>query len=705
VGRFRPVPAVNVILDSLGVAEETPMAWEQAEEPLPMDTVAVESDYVFRSGDVISVAIFELLQDGVQFVNNYVVTETGKISIPEVGVIEVAGLTETQLEEKIKQILSPGILKNPSVVVTLSGSQQHAFSILGDGVSLPGRYPIPRYDFRLTDALASARGLRQFNVSYIYVSRFEDDKRKIGIDKKKTGYGFVQPRNDGLELRAIEPKPVMPARKIGNKFPSRSQYQWPESKVVMSMSEMATDLESSGMPKALEWPIDSTQSRKDIQPDWESSTRLTAPERKQEQAVSVQDILNTLEERSRREQKWLNEQVDVENAMESLRELARYEKRREGLFNYRDTPASFSLPLAPEINEELVSVRDVLKTLDERSRREQKWLNERVGVENAMESLREAGSEKSPVLQSFGDGARPDGRINRWNTLSSSLTPAVPKRMNEPLAKQEPGHIKWVFQNGNWVPVPVEIGSAEALYSPRPAEEPVKEQPGHIEWTYRNGEWVPVQVGSPKQPEPPKPAEPIEPVRPVIKIEPGNKPAGPFDVPAFPDIEREPGAGTRLIRIPADKLRSGDPRYNIVIKPGDTIHVPVDIVGEFCITGNVNRGGYLPITGRLMTLKMAIAAAGGLGPLAWPKRVEVVRRIGRTKEEIVMVDFDKIASGEQPDFFIKPNDFINVGTHPTSRWRAILRNAFRATYGFGFVYDRNFSDRDFGTRRPFPGWF
>jgi len=36
-----------------------------------------------------------------------------------------------------------------------------------------------------------------------------------------------------------------------------------------------------------------------------------------------------------------------------------------------------------------------------------------------------------------------------------------------------------------------------------------------------------------------------------------------------------------------------------------------------------------------------------------------------------------------------------VGTHATARWRAILRNAFRATYGFGFVYDRNFAYRDY----------
>ena len=73
---------------------------------------------------------------------------------------------------------------------------------------------------------------------------------------------------------------------------------------------------------------------------------------------------------------------------------------------------------------------------------------------------------------------------------------------------------------------------------------------------------------------------------------------------------------------------------------------------------------------------------------------------GRKGEVVGLVDLDKIAAGEQPDFFIKPNDMINVGTHFSSRWRAVLRNAFRAAYGFGFVYDRNFADADFGTGWP-----
>jgi len=167
IGRFGRFPAVNVILDSLGVAEETPVAWEGAEEPLPIDVISTESDYALRSGDLVRIAIFDLLREGVTYVNDHLVTETGKMSIPEVGPLQAAGLTETQLEEEIKNILSPSILKQPSVTVTLVNSQQRAFSILGDGVRFPSRYPIPRYDFRLADALATAGGSSQFNVSYI----------------------------------------------------------------------------------------------------------------------------------------------------------------------------------------------------------------------------------------------------------------------------------------------------------------------------------------------------------------------------------------------------------------------------------------------------------------------------------------------------------------------------------------------------------
>ncbi len=458
IGRFRPVPAVNMILNSLGVAEEAPSAWAEAEGPKPIDTMVFETDYAFGSGDVVRITIFELFQEGGVFTNDYIVTETGKISIPEVGGIEAGGFTESQLEEEIRQILSPSILIDPLVTVTLLNSQQRMFSILGDGVPGPSRYIIPRSEFRLADALAVAGGISQFNISYIYVSRSVTGKEPI-----------AEPVKTGI----IEPKQPM---------------------------------------------------------------KLFEPE---------QQMLETI---------------------------------------------------APS-----------------------------------------AKLKKAPIKQE----------------LLVAASEMISRSTNE-------------------------------------------DEAGRVEWIFRDGKWVLVQTGRPK------------PTEPVIKVEP-EKPAGQLEEKLPLGFEWDKvGAGgvqTRVIKIPTERLYAGDSRYNIVIRAGDTIFVPVDIIGEFYITGNVNGRGFVNITGRPMTLKMAIAAAGGLGPLAWPKRCEVIRRIGKNKEEIVMVDLDKIASGEQPDFFIKPNDLIRVGTHPTARWRAVLRNAFRATYGFGFIYDRNFADRDFGTRRPIPDWF
>ncbi len=522
IGRFRPVPAVNVILDSLGVAEEAPSAWERAEDPRPIDVMAFETDYVFSSGDIVRISIFELLAEGAMFEKDYVVTETGRISIPEVGAVDAGGLTESQLEEEIRQILEPSILREALVTVTLMSSQQRTFSISGNGVPAPSRYAIPRYDFRLLDALATAGGISQFNISYVYVSRSITGKEAVAEPIEPE---ITKPEFPELE----EPKEqIKPEQEMLEIIAPRAKGQRSENRLVIASAEMITDKE--------------------------------------------------------------------------LAEVA--------------------LPIG-------------------------------------FEPSADGGPRPSEGLG--GQGRRDIKDV--LDVLESSIKLAGQKTIDKPTDTGEPTD---------------------------------EEKRGRIEWIFRDGQWVPVQVGRP------------EPAEPVIKVEP-EKVTEPLreKVPADFDWDQIGAGGvqTRVIKIPADRLSAGDPRYNIVIRPGDSIQVPVDIIGEFCIMGNVNAQGYIPVTGRPMTLKMAIAAAGGLGPLAWPKRCEVVRRIGKKKEEIVMVDLDKIARGEQPDFFIKPNDLINVGTHPTSRWRAVLRNAFRATYGFGFVYDRNFADRDYYTRRPIPSWF
>jgi len=171
IGRFRPLPSVNVILDTLGVAEESTNTYKNAEEPRPIDLIEFKEDHVIKPGDILQISIFELFTEGVQFEKTYVVTETGKISIPEVGHVQAAGMNEAQLENEIKQILSPSILKEPAVSVIMLSSENRTFTILGAGIPKPNRYAIPRDGLRLAEALATAGSPDQFNVSHIYVTR------------------------------------------------------------------------------------------------------------------------------------------------------------------------------------------------------------------------------------------------------------------------------------------------------------------------------------------------------------------------------------------------------------------------------------------------------------------------------------------------------------------------------------------------------
>ncbi|QDV89878.1 SLBB domain protein [Phycisphaerae bacterium RAS2] len=139
---------------------------------------------------------------------------------------------------------------------------------------------------------------------------------------------------------------------------------------------------------------------------------------------------------------------------------------------------------------------------------------------------------------------------------------------------------------------------------------------------------------------------------------------------------------------------NGVPSQNIVIRPLDLIYVSHGAMGEYYMAGNVARPGAYETHGHGPTLKQAIAAAGGFGPLAWPSRVQIVRRLNNDEEQTFQVNLDAIFAGTEADVLLKPNDLVNVGTTALAPFLSVARNAFRFSYGFGFVYDRNFADSD-----------
>lgn len=230
-------------------------------------------------------------------------------------------------------------------------------------------------------------------------------------------------------------------------------------------------------------------------------------------------------------------------------------------------------------------------------------------------------------------------------------------------------------------------------------------RPGYS-WVYRQGEWVRVPAEPSTAPAPQ--IGPRVPLLPETATQPQEAQAQgwtPPEIPALPTAPADDPYGwgvadlshlARVIVIDLDKLREGDPRQNIIVRDDDIIQVPTLEVGEFYVTGEVNRPGVYSLTGRRVTVRMALAAAGELNDLGWPSNSVLVRRIGSDQEVMIPLNIDLIVSGREPDIFLKPNDVIAVGTHVAAPFLAVMRNAFRMTYGFGFIYDRNFAEKNFG---------
>jgi len=181
---------------------------------------------------------------------------------------------------------------------------------------------------------------------------------------------------------------------------------------------------------------------------------------------------------------------------------------------------------------------------------------------------------------------------------------------------------------------------------------------------------------------------PLPSTKPVPLIEPTPEAEEPFEWEAIPEYE----LSQRVIEIDLAALKAGDPRYNVVLRDRDLIYVPRD-TGVFYMMGEVSRPGVYAFGGREITIKQALAIAGGFTPLAWPQRCEIIRRVRGTDRQVTIpVNLDAVFAGLEDDVLLRDNDIVNVGTHIVAPFLFVIRNSFRFTYGFGFVWDRNFAD-------------
>jgi polysaccharide biosynthesis/export protein len=116
---------------------------------------AESNDYRLGAGDIVRIVVFQ----NPDFTTEARVSESGVISYPLIGRVELGGLTTTAAEQKIASLLKEGgFVQQPQVNIALTQIRGSQVSVLGQ-VNRPGRYPLEVLNTHASDMLAIAGGV------------------------------------------------------------------------------------------------------------------------------------------------------------------------------------------------------------------------------------------------------------------------------------------------------------------------------------------------------------------------------------------------------------------------------------------------------------------------------------------------------------------------------------------------------------------
>lgn len=155
----------------------------------------------------------------------YTVDYDGNIDIPQLGKVQVGGLTRIEAAAHIKeQLIARKVVLDPVVIVEF---KDLVFSVLGE-VKNPGRQTITRDHITLTEALAMAGDLQitgeRRNVSVIRMENGQEKHYYVDLTNAATLYqspAFYIQQNDVVYVEP-NPKRMRESRPNGNTFNTAS---------------------------------------------------------------------------------------------------------------------------------------------------------------------------------------------------------------------------------------------------------------------------------------------------------------------------------------------------------------------------------------------------------------------------------------------------------------------------------------------------
>jgi polysaccharide export outer membrane protein len=146
-------------------------AWLFAAVAICATGVAIGADMLLGPGDVVRISVYGSPDLSLETR----VSDSGKISYPLIGEVDVRGLSTAQAETRIAGLLDRGgFVKRPQVNMLVTSFQSQQVSVLGN-VNRPGRYPMDGKR-NIVDVLALAGGVNADGGDSISVIRQRDGK-------------------------------------------------------------------------------------------------------------------------------------------------------------------------------------------------------------------------------------------------------------------------------------------------------------------------------------------------------------------------------------------------------------------------------------------------------------------------------------------------------------------------------------------------
>ncbi len=192
VGSFTRETTLD-IRTSLSI-QDTPTGIAGATDPKPEDLIPYYEEYRYGAGDALNVRIFELMARNTETTSQVAIDEIGTINLPVIGQVRVAGMTNSEVTQELKDILRERNIINDAIVIVEPVVRRGLTYVVFGATPAPNLYPLPRPDTRLLEALNTSGGFVD-TVTSIYVIRNEQKEAPDVIGRaRRQGSGLYARR-------------------------------------------------------------------------------------------------------------------------------------------------------------------------------------------------------------------------------------------------------------------------------------------------------------------------------------------------------------------------------------------------------------------------------------------------------------------------------------------------------------------------------